>query len=376
MATFLFRLLALHSNYEPVLFSLATWFRDPYSVRLAAPNSWRNGAQLAPGSWRGMPYQHVGAVAVEWEPQRFRPRKVLTRRLNEFDLVQVVAGTPAWAWVANDLKPPVCLYVATTIREERTSLMANTGGWRRALYALTTRMNARQEPAALRRMSHVFALSRYTFERLQSHVPAGRLTLALPGINTDIFYPPAEYCAQGPIVSVGRFNDPRKNVRLLLAAYRQVRQTQPDAPRLWLIGDKPAPVDWTLAEQWGIAPFIDISVNLTPEELAPCYRQASLFVLPSNEEGLGIVILEAMASGLPVISTRCGGPETLVSEEVTGMLTPPGDVGQLADALLLLLQSPQRRWEMGQAGHTVAVGQYSLSAAGRRFLEVYHHLLT
>ena len=55
-----------------------------------------------------------------------------------------------------------------------------------------------------------------------------------------------------------------------------------------------------------------------------------MFLLSSNEEGLGLVIGEAMAAGLPVVSTRCGGPETFVVEGVTGYLTPVGDAQAMA----------------------------------------------
>jgi glycosyltransferase involved in cell wall biosynthesis len=105
------------------------------------------------------------------------------------------------------------------------------------------------------------------------------------------------------------------------------------------------------------------------------YRQASVFVLPSNEEGLGIVILEAMASGLPVVSTRCGGPDTCVVEGETGYLIPVGDAEALAHRMQVLLEDRALGQWMGKAGRMLVEARFSIEAAGKAFLEVYDRLL-
>jgi glycosyltransferase involved in cell wall biosynthesis len=109
--------------------------------------------------------------------------------------------------------------------------------------------------------------------------------------------------------------------------------------------------------------------------LAQLYRNASLFVLSSDEEGLGLVILEAMASGLPVVSTRCGGPETAVIEGETGYLTPVRDACALTDAMHMLLDDPALRHRMGQAGRAIAEARFSIAVAGKAYLTCYDTLL-
>jgi glycosyltransferase involved in cell wall biosynthesis len=84
-----------------------------------------------------------------------------------------------------------------------------------------------------------------------------------------------------------------------------------------------------------------------------------VFVLTSNSEGCPNVILEAMATGLPVVSTSVGGVPELVTDE-TGILVPPGDDAALADAIRQLLDDPARRQAMGQAGRRRAVEHFSL----------------
>ena len=118
----------------------------------------------------------------------------------------------------------------------------------------------------------------------------------------------------------------------------------------------------------GISDYVKFRQNVLVEELARLYQGASLFVLSSDEEGLGIVILEAMASGLPVVSTRCGGPETAVVEGETGYLTPVGDARALADAMQHLLSHPELRQRLGRAGRQCVEERFSIEAAGKVYL--------
>jgi D-inositol-3-phosphate glycosyltransferase len=376
MALFLYRVLDRVDRYQPTVVSLAMAADDPLSVRLLAPSSWLLGVQKRSGGWRGVPVVYVGACLAELEFQRFRPRAALTRVLASFDLIQVVSGTPAMALTAKELEKPTCLYVATTVRAERTSMMADTRGPRRLWLRLMTAINARSEPGAIRLVDHVFALSEYARSQLSTMVQESRLSVGVPGIDTRLFYPPEMPPQNGFILSVGRFGDPRKNVGVLLDAYRRLLEHLPHAPRLMLVGGHPPPQDWVKVHRWGIAERIDVRLDATPEELAPLYRQAGLFVLSSNEEGLGIVILEAMASGLPVASTDCGGPATCVVEGVTGYLTPVGDAEALARRMQILLEDAGLRQRMGQAGRRLVETRFSVQAAGEHFLEVYDCLLS
>jgi D-inositol-3-phosphate glycosyltransferase len=375
MALFLYRLLESTGRYEPVLVSLSIAADDPLSVRLLAPSSWRRGVQTRAGSWRGLPVTYVGAFLAEFEFQRFRPRRALAELLAPFDLVQVVAGTPAMGMAAAGVQKPRCLFAATTIRRERASLLAATSGARRLWLRLMTAVNDRSEQRALGLMDHVFALSEYTRAHLAGMVPEFKLSLGVPGVDTELFHPADKSPTHGCILSVGRMIDPRKNVRLLLEAYGRLCERLPDAPRLVLAGGDLPSQDWARAKEWGLADRIEVRLDLTSQELAPLYRQASLFVLPSNEEGLGIVLLEAMASGLPVVSTRCGGPETCVVEGKTGYLTPVGDAEALAGRMQVLLEDETLRQRLGRAGRELVERRFSLQAAGEPFLAVYDRLL-
>lgn len=375
VALFLHRLLESTGRYEPALVSLSIASDDALSVLLLEPSTWSRGALISHGTWKGLPVTYVGAHLAEFEFQRFRPRGVLAEFLEDFDLIQVISGTPAMGMVVTGVQKPSCLFVATTIRHERVSMLADASGPRRLWLKLMTAVNAWSEPRALRRVDHVFALSEYTRSQLSGAIPGSKLSLGWPGIDAELFHPPGVQASPGCIFSVGRFGDPRKNVRLLFKAYRILREHLRDTPRLLLVGEHPRAGDWAAAVRWGIADCIDVQVDVSSAELPSLYRQASLFVLPSNEEGLGIVILEAMASGLPVVSTRCGGPETCVVEGETGYLTPVGDAGALARRMRILLEDADLRQRLGKAGREIAETRFSIEAAGEPFLEVYDRLV-
>ncbi|NTU49863.1 MAG: glycosyltransferase family 4 protein [Desulfobulbaceae bacterium] len=375
IAAFLHQVLSSTGRYEIGVISLATSIRDADSIRLLAPSTWARGIRVSQREWQGYPYQHVGAIFSELDVQRYRPRRILTDILNQYDLIQVVAGTPSWALVTQDVRKPICLFVATTVKMERESRIRQITGWRRLWFQAMTRMIARMEPHAIRQVDCVFAESEYTRRLLSKVVPSRRLVLSVPGIDT-CFFRPDTYCHNGPILSVGRWGDPRKNIRLLFDSYCRLLKNVPNAPNLVLAGATlPLESDYSYAHSLGIAERVRVLQNVSQEELRALYQGASLFVLPSNEEGLGIVLLEAMACGLPVVSTRCGGPETAVVEGETGYLTPVGDAEVLALRMSDLIQDPTLRQCMGTAGRRRVEERFSLAAAGKVYLDKYNELL-
>jgi glycosyltransferase involved in cell wall biosynthesis len=346
-------------------------------VRLRAPRTWVQGVQVVPETNDTLAYRHVGAVGAEIEFQRYRPRTTLTSILDGFDLVQVVAGTPAWAQLCRDVRPPVALQVATLARVERTAALSGSTGvvglWRQAMTRVTDWIDHR----ALDHVDVAFVENDWMRNHLAAYMLSERVVFAPPGIDTDRFVAgstPPSGCDY--LLSVGRFADARKNARLLFEAYARLRQRCPNAPRLVLAGrSRPTPAAWARADALRIRPHVTFLEDVPAADLPRLYREAALYVVSSDEEGLGMTILEAMASGRPVVSTRCGGPETTVVEGMTGLLTPVGDADALADAMRRALDDPDWLDAMGCAARARAVEHFSLRASGQRFLDEYGRLL-
>lgn len=374
VALFLHRIISEAGRHTPQLVSVATSARDRNSVRLTDPRSWGK-PRLSVEETRGYEFKHVGAVFTEFEFQRYRPRRVLTEELQRYDLVQIVAGTPPWTLLAKNYNGPIALQVATLTDVERETMLRHTTGARRTWMKLMSRYNTALEPEALRLADAVFVENSWMYDRLLAEFGPDKIVFAAPGVDTD-FYAPAGYQSGGPILSVGRFADPRKNVPLLFRAYQLLRKGWPNAPKLVLAGETaPSDADMALAAELGITDDLQIHRAVSLDQLRELYQTASMFVLSSNEEGLGIVILEAMACGLPVISTRCGGPETSVIDGVTGYLTPLDDATVMADRMRQLLEEPAQAGRMGSTARARAVEEFSLAATGRIYLEKYDQLL-
>ena len=369
------RRVAIEAGYEVDLLSAATSSRDAASLRLLSPASWICGPRVEVRAELPLPHRHFGARFAELEFQRYRPTAALTRRLDGSDLVQVVAGTPVWANLARDSRAPVALQVASLSRVERASALATERGPRRLWTAAMTALNSNGERRALARADLVLVENRAMAGWLESGPAAGRVVRAPPGIDVHRFRP-AEVPGAGYWLSVARFADPRKNVRLLFRAYAAAKALRPGLPRLVLAGSSgPTEPDLALARELGIGAALELRGEVSEEALADLYRNAALFLLSSDEEGWGLVLAEAMASGLPVVATRSHGAAEIVREGETGHLVPIGDAQALAARALGLYDEPERAGRMRLEARRVAQATLSLEACGRRFVAGWRSLL-
>jgi glycosyltransferase involved in cell wall biosynthesis len=107
------------------------------------------------------------------------------------------------------------------------------------------------------------------------------------------------------------------------------------------------------------------------KDMPELYASFDFFVLPSLNEGMPLTVLEALASGLPVVATRTGAIPSVVRDGVSGILVEPGDVGSLAAAILKLTRDPELRDRMGAAGRQKVRAEYTASSMAHRYLELY-----
>jgi glycosyltransferase involved in cell wall biosynthesis len=122
---------------------------------------------------------------------------------------------------------------------------------------------------------------------------------------------------------------------------------------------------------------LDADVVLLGErsDTAELMRAADLLVLPSREEGLSNVLLEAMAAALPVVASDAGGSPELVADGRSGLLFPNGDVEALGDALTRLLTEPVLRAQMGSAARTRIEREFAIDTLVQRSLDRYDRCL-
>ena len=102
--------------------------------------------------------------------------------------------------------------------------------------------------------------------------------------------------------------------------------------------------------------------------------RASVFVLPSYNEGLPVALLEAMAHGVAVVTTPVGGIPEVVTDSKTGLLVAPGDVAAIAGAICRLLEDPSLRTTLGRNGRALIESEFSVERAVARIVAVYDSL--
>jgi len=366
--------------FDLSIVSLPSSARDPLGVGLTRPASWFRGVRTADRMWRGRPYVSVGAMACELEFQRYRPRRALTRALAGCDLVQVVTGMPAPACAVVGLGKPVAVHCCTRAPIERESFHRSEGGpgriWRRAMTAITDRMDR----AALQRADAIQVMNSWMLDYARE-VNAGRekpICLIRPGVNTSRFVPgpDRELRSQPYILCVGRLSDPRKNVGLLLEAYAAIAASIERPVRLVLAGfGAPPAAFWQEVDRRGLGDRVSFVRAPDEQALIALYQRAAVFALTSDEEGLGMVLLEAMSCGIPVVSTASGGPDSIIRDGIDGYLVPVGDPAPLGDRLARLVLDEVLNHRMGTAARKTALARFDAHAAGHALLGTYDQLL-
>ncbi len=161
----------------------------------------------------------------------------------------------------------------------------------------------------------------------------------------------------------------RKDTPTLLRAVAAVRDRLPEV-HLRVIGGGPElPGLEELARKLGLTTTVTFDGPLSDDAAVwRAFREAHVFCLPSLQEGFGIVFVEALAAGLPVVAARAGAVPEVVPDGEAGILTPPGDSQQLAWALLKLLNDPELRARFGTVGRRRA-RDFAPEAVARQFLE-------
>jgi D-inositol-3-phosphate glycosyltransferase len=222
-------------------------------------------------------------------------------------------------------------------------------------------------------------------------VDPARIQIIPCGVDTTLFRPQEAQQARqalalspsAPLVLfVGRLQ-PLKGLGTLLQAVHLVRQDYPTMQAL-IVGGGVDEDDIHEAEELGrlraLVDRLDLGsqvafIKAQPQELLPqYYAAADVFVMPSHYESFGMVVLEAMACGTPVVASRVGGLASTVVHEQTGLLVPVGDAAGFAEAIRRMLTSPTLRAMCGHESLQRAQN-YAWPRVVERNVQIYHRLI-
>lgn len=242
-----------------------------------------------------------------------------------------------------------------------------------------------------RRADHYTACSRWAADAMiRQGVPPGKIDVVYNSIEVGKYRPSClsdelagralrERCGFGPedrvFIGAGSFVRV-KGFDILLRAFSLLRADE-DAgrARLLLVGDGPLRGEYaSIISSLGIGNFVAVSDSYAPD-IRPWMWASDFFVLPSRAEPFGIILLEAMASGLPAIATDEGGPGEVITDGIDGLLSPAGSPEALAARMrrMLFMSGAERGVMTARAGARLAA--FTSAALASREEEVYRKVL-
>lgn len=192
-------------------------------------------------------------------------------------------------------------------------------------------------------------------------------------VNLERFVP-AEPGAAAPHILVARNLEKLYDNASALRAFALIRQQHPNA-RMTIAGSGPERDTLkSLARELGVADAVNFAGRVENSEMPALYRTVTIALNPSLADNMPISILEALASGVPVVSTNVGGVPFLVEHDKTALLVPPGDYKAMAEACLRLLAEPELAARLGAAGRELA-REFGWSRVREKWLAVYADVL-
>ena len=177
------------------------------------------------------------------------------------------------------------------------------------------------------------------------------------------------------ILNVGRAV-PVKGQSLLIEAVAELKRQGVEA-ELTVVGDGAQAAELrATAARIGVADRVEFAGAVGQDEILAFYRRADVFAMPSFAEGLPVVLMEAMATGMPVVSSRITGVPELVEDGVSGLLITPGRLDELVAALAALLTAtPERRAAMGAAGRARIEAEFASERTAQSLLALFREML-
>jgi len=286
------------------------------------------------------------------EPFTFglRAWRYLKRRLAGYDVLHDNQSLSYGIWALSRRAPTVATIHHPITVDRRWAVRAETSIWRK-LQQWRWYSCIGMQKRVVKRLGSLVTVSESARRDISREfgIPAGRLRVVPNGIDTDVFRPlPGIAREPGRIIATNSADTPLKGLAHLLAAVAEISRSR-NHFKLVVIGEpkKNGAVE-RLVRELGIAPRVEFTGRIDAAELVRHYARAAAAVIPSLYEGFGLPAGEAMACGVPVISTTGGALPEVVGD--AGLLVPPADPAALAAAIRRILDHPDEGRVLGQRG--------------------------
>lgn len=329
--------------FEPTIFFLG--FDKDISANL---RSLKFTSNTKPLTYFGMNCIEIGARWAFWEPGHYSfTQSEWKKQLEGYHYFFVVSGTCIAAHPLTLLNKQFVMWVSTPYDDDRSERVKKIRGVYKFVDRLASPCMHRIEKKILKNSSYIFALSNYSKIQFEKLLGKSRSNMVLCGFPMDPkIQEPRTPPAEPVIIAVGRFSDPRKNIDMLIRAFEKIAEEIPQA-KMYVVGQKPSLEKLRdLNQKYNHFKKIIFTGQVTQADLSSLYRNASLMLVTSYQEGLGIVGLEALSYGIPIIATHCGGPSDYVIENYTGYLASIDNDTCMATKAIKVLKNPELHAKM------------------------------
>jgi glycosyltransferase involved in cell wall biosynthesis len=302
------------------------------------------------------------AEVIEWLVKaRFRYRKLL--RESDYDLVHAFFGFPTgWLCYRSANKLPYII-----------SLRGSDVPGKHPRLKLDYKILSPAFKAIWKKAARLVACSEGLKSRALRFLPSASIDVISNGVDLDRFHP-AETSDRTDLLNlltVGRLS-PTKRVEALIGAV-QILHNNGRKVRFTIVGGGTITEELrqTVLER-NLSDVIKVAGRISSEKMPKLYRQNDIFISASMQEGMSNAMLEAMASGLPIITTRCEGVEELIADN--GIVVEEAQPEAIAEAIESLADDPQAYREMSAAARKQAE-QFNWKSVSEKYLNLYNKVL-
>lgn len=290
-------------------------------------------------TFQGMNAVEVGARHAFWEPGHYVYTMPLWREvLKDYDYFLFESGTCIAAYPLVKLNKKFAMVLAASYKDDRNQRVQHLSFFRKFIDFFAQFKMQKMEKIILDKADYILPISSDTKKRVDQIIGFKRENIAICGFPISTKIKNKNLSESKNIIAVGRFADPRKNFDMLMRAFANIYQ-QSKHSQLYVVGKKPENI---ILEKYSSLSFyrnIIFTGILQEKELNEFYEIADLILITSYQEGLGIIGLEAMSYGIPVVATDCGGTRDYVINGKNGFLVKIDDDKDMADRALEILLS-------------------------------------
>jgi len=310
------------------------------------------------------------------EPFTFglRAYQFLRSRLQRYDIVHDNQSLSYGIWAMNKKVPTVATIHHPVTVDRKIAIQSVISPWEKMKQWRWYSFIGMQKRVS-RSLPRIITVSKSAKEDISRdfNISAEKFSIVPNGINTNLFYPIADIKRERYRVIVTNSADtPLKGLLFLFRAVAELAKNQDI--HVTVVGEPKKDGDIVkLVRELNISHRINFTGRIDDQEFVRQYARATVAVVPSVYEGFGLPVGEAMACGVPVISTTGGALPEVVGD--AGVLVPPADSAALARAIHELLENPQRAKVLGSAGFRRVQEHFTWKRAAEKTVETYREVI-